>query len=240
MIRRLSTVLLSFAAVVSLAACSSSSDSAAEGTVTAADTVADAAGDAVSEAAGDSEAESEAASGTDAPEAPEANADNVDNGAPAGAAFNDADVVFAQSMIPHHEQAIEMADMALDPNVGAGEALKAIASAIKSAQDAEVTLMTGWLTAWGKPVEMDTSDGHDMSAMEGMMSAQDMEALGELTGPEFDRKWAAMMIEHHKGAITMATTVKADGTNPDVIALADAVISAQEAEITALTPMAEG
>lgn len=145
--------------------------------------------------------------------------------------FNDADVLFAQSMIPHHEQAVEMADIALDPSVGAGPEVLDLATRIKAGQDPEIAQMTGWLEAWGQPVQMDMSEGHDMSSMEGMMSAEEMDSLGAMTGPEFDRMWMEMMIRHHEGAIAMAQTVKSAGSNPDVLTLADAVIAAQQGEI---------
>ena len=151
--------------------------------------------------------------------------------APATGAFNDADVTFAQGMIPHHEQAIEMSDIALDPTVGASAEVGALATRIKAGQDPEITLMTGWLSAWGQPVTMDITEGHDMSSMEGMMSVEEMDALGALTGTEFDKAWLAMMIRHHQGAIAMALTVKANGSNPDLLALADQVIAAQQGEI---------
>lgn len=145
--------------------------------------------------------------------------------------FNEADVAFAQGMIPHHEQAIEMADIALDPTIGASEQVRDLATRIKAGQDPEIVLMTGWLTAWGQPIQMDTSGGHDMSSMDGMMSAGEMDSLGMMSGADFDSMWLDMMIRHHEGAITMAKDVKANGSNPDVIALADQVITAQQAEI---------
>ena len=150
--------------------------------------------------------------------------------APAGAAFNDADVTFARGMIPHHEQAIEMADIALDPTVGASDAVRGLATRIKAAQDPEVALMKGWLTAWGQPLTTDMTSS-EMAAMEGMMSVSDMDALGKLKAVEFDTKWLEMMVSHHNGAIKMAQTVKATGKNADVLTLAGNVISAQQAEI---------
>lgn len=144
---------------------------------------------------------------------------------------NDADVLFAQSMIPHHEQAIEMADIALDPTVDASAEVVALAEQIKGAQDPEIQQMTEWLESWDEPVAMDSSGGHDMSSMKGMMSASEMDALGEKTGTDFDRAWMEMMIEHHEGAISMAETVKKDGENSQVKKLADAIISGQQAEI---------
>ncbi len=59
------------------------------------------------------------------------------------ATFGDGDVVFIQGMVPHHEQAVEMADIALDPTVEAGEAVVALAAAVKAAQDPEIEMMTG-------------------------------------------------------------------------------------------------
>jgi uncharacterized protein (DUF305 family) len=174
---------------------------------------------------------------TMAPNQSPATATPAAGAAPTAQAFNDADVTFAQGMIPHHEQAIEMADIALDPTVNASDAIKAVATQIKGGQDPEVVLMKGWLTAWGQPMEMDMSAG-DMSSMNGMMSDDEMEALGNMTGAEFDKAWAATMIAHHVGAIAMAQTVKAAGSNVDVAVLADAVISAQQAEIKTLTPLA--
>ena len=159
---------------------------------------------------------------------------------PAGADFNAADVVFAQSMIPHHEQAIEMAEIALDPTVGAGPAVVELAARVQGGQDPEIDLMTEWLTAWEKPVQMDMSDGHSMEDMEGMMSAEQMDALAAATGAEFDQLWLEMMIEHHTGAISMADTVKADGSNPDVRVLADQIITAQQAEIEEMQQLLAG
>lgn len=156
----------------------------------------------------------------------------------ASTTFNDADVVFAQGMIPHHEQAIEMADVALDPSIGAGVKIKDLATRIKAGQDPEIKQLTGLLKGWNKPVAMDTSGGHDMSSMAGMMSADDMKNLGRMKAADFDKMWAAMMIEHHKGAIDMAKTVKAGGSNSEILALAEKVITAQDGEIKELTPLA--
>ena len=150
----------------------------------------------------------------------------------AAATYAAADIEFAQGMIAHHEQAIEMAEIALDPNRAAGPEVVDLATRVKAAQDPEVELMTGWLTAAGAPMTMDMSDGHDMSSMEGMMSAEQMDSLGAMTGGEFDQMWLEMMIAHHEGAISQSETVKAEGANADVLALADQIIAAQQAEIT--------
>lgn len=165
---------------------------------------------------------------------------NEPTAADGAARFGDGDVVFAQGMIPHHEQAVEMADIALDPTVEAGEEVIALATRVKAAQDPEIEMMTMWLDEWGQPMQMDTSDGHDMSSMEGMMSVEDMEALSAARGEDFDRMWMEMMIRHHEGAIAMAEAATTDASNADVIALADAVIAAQQAEIDEMQALLEG
>ena len=161
-------------------------------------------------------------------------------GAAGTVALNAADIEFAQGMIAHHEQAIDMAEIALDPNIGASPAVIDLATRIKGAQDPEVELMTGWLTAAGEPVAMDTSEGHDMSSMEGMMSAEQMDAMAAMTGADFDQIWLQMMIAHHEGAVSQSQTVKANGSNADVLALADQIITAQQAEITEMQALLQG
>ena len=164
--------------------------------------------------------------------------------APGGSAttveLNSADIEFAQGMIAHHEQAIEMAEIALDPNIGASPEVIDLATRIKGAQDPEVELMTGWLTAAGEPVAMDASEGHDMSSMDGMMTAEQMDAMSAMTGAGFDQMWLGMMIAHHEGAISQSETVKANGSNADVLALADQIITAQQAEITEMQALLKG
>ena len=149
---------------------------------------------------------------------------------------SDADITFAQLMISHHEQAVQMADMALQQSTSAE--VTDLATQIKAAQDPEIGQMRGWLQQWGAPEQMDGMDGMDHGDMDmggqsagGMMSDADMGALGNASGADFDRMWLTMMIAHHEGAIKMAEQVKAESTNPDVIALADAIVAGQKKEI---------
>lgn len=161
----------------------------------------------------------------------------------AEATFNDADVAFAQGMVPHHRQAVEMADLALDPAAGASEAVLDLATRVKSAQDPEIVVMTGWLQQWGAPVTADSADGHDMSDMSddgdmaGMMSDEEMDALAGTQGADFDRLWVEMMIEHHRGAITMAEIEQADGVSSEAVALAGEIVAAQQAEVDEMTAL---
>lgn len=144
----------------------------------------------------------------------------------ANATFADADVTFAAGMIPHHGQAIEMAQLAegraADPRV------LDLAARIEAAQGPEIETLAGWLDQWG--VEDDMA-GMDHDEMSGMMSDQDMQALMGATGMEFDRPFLQMMIEHHRGALQMAEAEAAAGQNPDAIAMAETIRDTQAAEI---------
>ena len=161
---------------------------------------------------------------------------NTGDSIPESSDFNNADVMFAQMMIPHHEQAIEMSDIALDPNTGASAAVIALATQIKGAQDPEISQMKNLLTTWGMPMEMGLMD--HSSGMDGMLSLEDMDSLGQLKGAEFDKAWAKGMIAHHEGAIAMANDVLANGKNSEILALANAVVSGQSTEIETLKPLA--
>ncbi|MGV9689123.1 DUF305 domain-containing protein [Streptomyces sp. NPDC003444] len=159
--------------------------------------------------------------------------------APAPGPFNDADVMFAQMMIPHHEQALEMARLAdgraEDPGV------KRLVAAIERAQDPEIRTMRAWLKGWGRPESTGHGDGHGSdhggghgSGMAGMMSEQDMKDLAAAEGKEFDRAFAELMIAHHEGAVTMAEEERSKGLNPTAKKLADDVVRTQSAEIAEL------
>ena len=159
------------------------------------------------------------------------NSEPADTTTAVSAEFNDDDVMFAQMMIPHHEQAVEMSDIALDPTVMAGDAVKKLATQIKAAQDPEIQQMTQYLTDWKQSLTPDSSMDHgDM--MSGTMTADELAQLSTLRGAEFDRQWMLAMIAHHEGAIDMAKAVLANGTNSAIRELANAIITGQEAEIS--------
>ncbi|MDP1818793.1 MAG: DUF305 domain-containing protein [Acidimicrobiales bacterium] len=151
----------------------------------------------------------------------------------AAAEHNDADVTFAQGMIPHHRQAIEMAELA--PDRAEDERVLDLAQRIESAQAPEIAEMTGWLEDWDEDVPAEGEGGHDEhdsgSGVSGMMTTEDMDSLEAASGAEFDQMFLTMMIEHHNGALDMAETEVEDGQFHDAIALAEAIIDAQESEI---------
>jgi len=141
--------------------------------------------------------------------------------------FDSADVMFAQMMIPHHEQAVEMSTLAetraTDP------VIVALAAQIKAAQGPEIEKMMAWLQAAGAP----NADDHMGHGMPGILSDTQLAELEAASGSEFDRLFATEMIAHHEGAIEMAKKVE-NSANSEVSALAKNIIASQTAEIAQL------
>jgi uncharacterized protein (DUF305 family) len=152
--------------------------------------------------------------------------------------FDSADVTFAQSMIPHHKQAVEMAKMAKAH--ASSSKVKQLADRIEAAQGPEIATMQGWLKTWGKSASKPSMAGMNgggsgmagMPGMPGMMSKAEMTSLDKAVGPAFDKMFLTMMINHHRGAIDMAKTELTKGKNADAKALAKDIEKAQTKETT--------
>ena len=140
--------------------------------------------------------------------------------------YSSADIAFAEMMIPHHEQAIEMSEIAF-LNTTNRDVLQ-LAQEIKDAQSPEIKLMKSW--TGGKT---STHAGH---MMDGMLSQSELSDLREAKEKEFDRLFLEGMIKHHEGAIEMAQDVAASN-NKDVADLSAAIISAQELEIAKMNEL---
>jgi len=140
--------------------------------------------------------------------------------------FNDADVMFVQGMLPHHQQAVEMSDMLLKKS-GVSAETTALAKQIKAAQGPEITTMQGWRKAWGQ-----SADGgmhHDMSG--GMATEEEMKRFDHADAQAGEKMFLEMMTRHHQGAIAMAQTEVKNGKNPDAVAMARDIATSQQAEI---------
>ncbi|MFJ5958166.1 DUF305 domain-containing protein [Paenarthrobacter sp. NPDC092416] len=144
------------------------------------------------------------------------------------------DTMFAQSMIVHHTQAVEMSDMILaKQNIPAS--VTALAEKIKAAQAPEIEKMTTWLQNWNESATM--AAGHTMS---GMMGAEDMAKLEQAQGVEAAKLFLTQMIAHHQGAVAMSKTEAAAGKNPDAVALAQSIVTSQETEIQEMKDLLAG
>ncbi|SCL27537.1 DUF305 domain-containing protein [Micromonospora inyonensis] len=142
--------------------------------------------------------------------------------------YNDADVSFVRAMIPHHSQALEMADLARQR---AGDpAVRALAERIRASQGPEVGMLRGWLATRGLPAEA-TGHGHGSGAMRGMQSPEAMRHLAAVRGADFDRLFVSMMTDHHRGAVAMATDLLRVGADLTLSEFATAVAVEQNVEI---------
>ena len=140
--------------------------------------------------------------------------------------YNDSDVTFAQGMIPHHQQTVEMAqlaeDRAEDPRI------LDLAQRIDAAQQPEIETLTTWLEEWGAEPADDADIGHNMG---GMAPEEDLETLSAASGSRFDRLFIDFMLAHHTGAVGMAEAELANGRNDAAMAMAETVRDTQGAEI---------
>ena len=147
--------------------------------------------------------------------------------------YNDADVAYMTMMVPHHRQALVMADLAKERAGSPG--VRRIAARIRAAQAPEIGMMTRWLEARGEDVpepQDDTVDMADQMGMDmGMLSADDLSDLVDAEGEEFDELFLDGMIGHHQGAIDMSSQIETDGSNIQVLELATDINAGQTAEI---------
>jgi uncharacterized protein (DUF305 family) len=160
--------------------------------------------------------------------------------APDNRPYDDADVLFATQMIPHHEQAVAMAKLA--PGHGASRPVEEVASQISAEQIPEIAQLQGMLAEWNQPAVtpaaspmggMPGMDGRSAlaAAAPGMMTEDEMTRLESANGPPFDRAFLQMMITHHEGALTMAKAELADGRDQDAMLMAQNISDAQQASI---------
>ena len=145
------------------------------------------------------------------------------------AAFNEADVTFAQSMLPHHEQAVEMSEDLLAKD-GINEDVRELATEIKMAQEPENAQLQHLLSQWG-------TEEHDMLDMDGMMSSDDIAMLEDASGAEASKLFLEQMTMHHEGAVDMAKNETDNGQNADALALAASIVTTQTTEITVMSDL---
>jgi uncharacterized protein (DUF305 family) len=131
------------------------------------------------------------------------------------------EIMFAQMMIPHHEQAVTMSELALS-NTTTAE-IVALATAIRDAQAPEIIQMQSWIDGKSE------SNMHDME-MGGMLSDAELAELAELKGAAFDQMFLTAMIAHHEGALDMVEMIN-DSSNSEVKTLAANIVQSQSAEI---------
>ncbi len=146
---------------------------------------------------------------------------------PGPAGHNAQDVAFARGLIAHQQRTIEMTQLA--GKHAANPDVKGLAEELESAQRKEMATVTGWLRSWGEPVDRQQSD--DAGGAPGVMSEDDVRALAETRGTQFDWMFLTMMIEHDLGAVTLARQQVERGQNADAVALARAIEKSRTEEV---------
>ena len=141
-----------------------------------------------------------------------------------------SDVMFLQMMIPHHQQAIDISNLALKSSQD--KELLALAQTIIDEQSAEILHMEAWLRDGGASMDM----GHSMDGMGGMLSEVELSQLLAAMGKNFDRLWLKGMIGHHDGAVHMTTMIR-DARNPVIKAFGEDVVKVQTAQIEQMKVM---
>ena len=144
--------------------------------------------------------------------------------------FTGADIMFLQMMIPHHQQAVDISDLAISKSKDAE--LLALAKKIRADQAAEILMMKAWLKDAGASEDM----GHSMDGMGGMLNDAELSALKIESGSKFDILWLKGMTGHHDGAIHMTQMIE-DAQNSDIKAFGKKVIADQSAQIEQMKVM---
>jgi uncharacterized protein (DUF305 family) len=144
--------------------------------------------------------------------------------------YTGADIMFLQMMIPHHQQAVDISNLAMktskDPE------LLALAKKIANDQAAEIIQMQGWLN----DANVNAGMGHSMDGMGGMLNDAELSALNAESGTKFDLLWLKGMTGHHDGAIHMTTMIR-DASNPDIKAFGEKVVADQTTQIEQMKAM---
>ena len=141
-----------------------------------------------------------------------------------GSAMGSDETMFAQMMIPHHEQAVTMSELALENT--ANPDVIALATAIRDAQGPEIEQMKSWLDGKSE------SHMHDME-MGGMLTEAELKELASLKDAAFDQMFLTSMIAHHEGALEMVSMIR-DSTKDEVKKLYANIVTSQSAEIEAM------
>jgi uncharacterized protein (DUF305 family) len=161
-----------------------------------------------------------------------------------------AEIEFMQGMIMHHSQAVEMT--ALITSHTENKELRSLGARISSSQSDEIKFMQRWLAGWGEAISMPMPEMQgmhtsgqsmeSMTLMPGMLTPEQMNALKNAKGAEFDLLFLTGMIQHHNGALTMVKDLfntAGAGQNAEVFDFATDADNTQRVEIRIMQSMLE-
>lgn len=143
---------------------------------------------------------------------------------------NEVDVRFSQGGLGHHAQAVELAEIALDPKATARPEILALGKAI-TAPSPEFSAIEGLLKKWNQPLELSKEE---MAKMDGMATQATIDKLATVSGTEFDTMFLNTLVKHHEGAIKMAEKAISEGSHPDLKPIATKLLAMRTSELTAI------
>ena len=162
-----------------------------------------------------------------------ANDSSTSGGNGSASDFNDTDIMFVQTMLPHSDQAVSMSDLLLDKR-GVQPDVAALARQIRDNQKTEIDTMNGWFAAMGRP---QVEEGPHHGGLEGMLDEGEMQQLDLADAREGQRLFLQGMIKHHTSAIELANTEVAGGQHPGVVDLAKHIATTQQQEVDVMTDL---
>ncbi|MBE1589805.1 DUF305 domain-containing protein [Nonomuraea angiospora] len=132
-----------------------------------------------------------------------------------------ADVAFSQEMITHHQQTIQLAEVAAKS--GKSPYVRDLSTKLIAEEKADIDMMTSWLESWKETVPPEPTDrmGSELKA-----------------GAGFDKEWLTALSGHLEHGVMMAETVKKSGKHGPTLELADKIITAQKAELAEIAKQA--
>ena len=152
------------------------------------------------------------------------------------ASFNDRDVLYSQLMLVHSRQAVTLANLALEADTGASEAVKAVATRIKIDHAAEIERMTLLLQSWNKPLSLAPTP-EPVQLQTGILTDKHVDYITSLRGAAFDSEYLESMISHHEGSIDMARMEIIKGKNSSLLELAKVVVTKRQSGIDAMNAL---
>lgn len=152
------------------------------------------------------------------------------------AAFNDRDVLYAQLMLVHSRQAVELANLALEAETQASDAVKVIATRIKIEHASEIERMTLLLRAWDEPLAL-APNPEPLQLRTGILTSKHVDYITSLRADAFDQEYMQSMISHHEGSIDMARMEIVKGQNASLLELAKSVVTKRQSSIDAMTAL---
>jgi uncharacterized protein (DUF305 family) len=142
--------------------------------------------------------------------------------------FNDTDVMFAQMMLAHHAQALEMVRLARTKAVR--DEVRTLAAAIDVTEADEAKTMQVWLQSWARPATA-AADSHAGHGGAHATDADDIAALATYDGTQFEQRFLNMLVAHQHNAVEIARMETGSGVNPGALDLAERITDSRTAEI---------